>query len=240
MLYKPPLIRRKDEIVARLTTGARATARLWYTCCNCGYNGSAAAWKVGWTIRQVCPKCQTKVASFSDIQPEHHQRTLYATCLDCHKIHKSTPKTWDPKKTCEKCGGKVRFVRPQVKGNWEALGFRRYSDYLKSDLWCRIRTRVLERDKRRCRLCGCKASQAHHLSYHIDVLVGDNLKPLMTMCRQCHKEIEFGEDGTKRLLHEANHEIKCRLAEKKAQKRINKRRKRVARRRRPNVRERVA
>ncbi len=229
MLYQRPIRRREMNVERPRTVGKE----VWYLCPECKHVGAMGAWEWSWAIRRICPKCKTRITTVSAFPPQAHLPTTYAVCGQCQKLHKCRAIEWRADKPCEKCGGELAKIRPQVKGNWEALGFRWYSDYLKSDLWRRTRTRVLWRDNRKCQLCGRKATQAHHLSYHIEVLAGDNLKPIMAMCRQCHKEIEFDESGRKRVLHEANHEIKCRIAEEEARK--ARRRKKTARRRRPNV-----
>lgn len=71
-----------------------------------------------------------------------------------------------------------------------------YQEYLKSDIWLWIRRRVLDRDKRRCRLCDAKATEVHHTNYSRTTLIGQNLAALYAVCRKCHETVEFA-DGRK-------------------------------------------
>lgn len=84
------------------------------------------------------------------------------------------------------------------------LGFRNYNEYLKSDLWKTIRKLILERDAYYCRIrrCNNRAEQVHHFTYSPKTLVGRNPAGLISVCRSCHKKIEF-EGKRKRTLKEA-------------------------------------
>lgn len=75
------------------------------------------------------------------------------------------------------------------------LGFRSYHAYLKSDLWQRIRRRLLKQFPD-CYLCGGKAAAVHHRSYDLNTMKGRKTKTLRTLCNSCHRGIEF-ENGAK-------------------------------------------
>lgn len=75
-----------------------------------------------------------------------------------------------------------------------ALGYPTYQDYLCSNLWAKIRKRILALDGWACRTCGDKAEQVHHTSYSKGVLLGNDDKHLHSVCRKCHGLIEF-HDG---------------------------------------------
>lgn len=82
------------------------------------------------------------------------------------------------------------------------LGYRTYAEYLASDDWDAVRKRRL-RKRPNCLLCEAPATQVHHMDYGFETLLG--LKPfeLVSLCRKCHRLIEF--DGKrKRTLEEAN------------------------------------
>jgi len=59
-----------------------------------------------------------------------------------------------------------------------------YSAYLVSPEWKEKREKVLRRDKNKCRICGKKASQVHHLSY--TRLFSESLHDLVSLCDECH------------------------------------------------------
>lgn len=84
------------------------------------------------------------------------------------------------------------------------MGFRSYTDYLKSSLWSWIRARVLVRDRERCVKCGGVADSVHHASYSGRVLAGEDLEWLVSVCDGCHERAERLEDGSKTSLAAAN------------------------------------
>ena len=59
-----------------------------------------------------------------------------------------------------------------------------YSAYLVSPEWKEKREKVLRRDGNKCRICGKKASQVHHLSYAR--LFAESLHDLVSLCDECH------------------------------------------------------
>lgn len=73
-----------------------------------------------------------------------------------------------------------------------------YDDYLKSPAWEAKRKEILERDGRRCTVCGtAKNLEVHHLTYdHF----GDELpEELVTLCRKCHEKLhekDIAEKGS--------------------------------------------
>lgn len=63
------------------------------------------------------------------------------------------------------------------------LGFWCYKDYLKSDLWQEIRSRILPA---KCRRCGQDADCVHHQRYTLDNMRGKDSKYLVPLCNLCH------------------------------------------------------
>jgi hypothetical protein len=83
----------------------------------------------------------------------------------------------------------------------KSLGYETYRDYLDSELWRSIRKAVFHRC-RKCRLCGERANQAHHLDYDKDTLLGLRLDYIVPLCNGCHHKVEF--DGkSKRSLEDS-------------------------------------
>jgi hypothetical protein len=87
------------------------------------------------------------------------------------------------------------------------LGFASYAEYLQSDLWARIRRRVLGRYRSKCQACGGPASEVHHKHYSLKVLSGKHIIGLKAICRECHARIEFA-DGMKTALPVANRRMR--------------------------------
>ena len=77
---------------------------------------------------------------------------------------------------------------------WAELGFKSYDDYLKSNLWLKIRRLVLERDGRCCQVCGTPSKIVHHIDYKIHIMSGQGHQhQLITLCKSCHNFVEQEE-----------------------------------------------
>jgi 5-methylcytosine-specific restriction endonuclease McrA len=68
------------------------------------------------------------------------------------------------------------------------LGFSSYQDYLRSPIWRFVRGLVMKRCRGQCESCRInRASQVHHTSYSVKVLLGHKLKRLVGVCDMCHE-----------------------------------------------------
>ena len=83
--------------------------------------------------------------------------------------------------------------------NLQYLGFQSYTEYLKSDLWKRVRGKVYARKGRRCWLCPYEANAIHHNRYRVCDLLGKCLDHVFPICNRCHDEIEFSKKGHRKL-----------------------------------------
>jgi 5-methylcytosine-specific restriction endonuclease McrA len=63
-------------------------------------------------------------------------------------------------------------------------------NYLSSSLWHSIRERVLLEANYECACCTSKASEVHHRDYRPRVLDGNDISPLVAVCRKCHRQID--------------------------------------------------
>lgn len=80
----------------------------------------------------------------------------------------------------------------------KSIGFATYPEYLSSETWANVKSRVMERDHRQCRLCNAsEAYTAHHMKYTVAALAGDDISEIYSICKSCHYYIEF--DGEKKL-----------------------------------------
>lgn len=86
------------------------------------------------------------------------------------------------------------------------LGYANYREYLASEDWRSIKTRLLERHQR-CLLCNKRACVVHHLSYDERTLLGLDTSLLVCLCDPCHEAIEIEQGGVKRSLRKANEEL---------------------------------
>lgn len=96
------------------------------------------------------------------------------------------------------------------------IGFESYEDYLKSEVWIKIRSLVFSYSKE-CSCCSSTPQCVHHSAYHKKVLLGELKsikKDLHALCHRCHRFIEF-EGERKRSSGEANRVLKRLLFKKK-------------------------
>jgi hypothetical protein len=87
------------------------------------------------------------------------------------------------------------------------MGFTSYRAYLRSKLWKEIRGKKLQRDKN-CWGCDKRAQQVHHGDYHRENLTGQSEKDLYSICKRCHRWIEFDRNGSKRDPQRATEELR--------------------------------
>ena len=66
-------------------------------------------------------------------------------------------------------------------------GMPTYEAYRASPLWQNVRTQVFRRSSKRCECCGDTAVEVHHRDYRPRVLLGNDLGPLVAICRDCHE-----------------------------------------------------
>ena len=77
------------------------------------------------------------------------------------------------------------------------LGYRNYRQYLRSDVWKRIRSEQLEKESN-CYGCFCPAEAVHHGRYTEENLTGQTGKDLYSICTRCHEKCEVTQSGYKR------------------------------------------
>ena len=82
------------------------------------------------------------------------------------------------------------------------LGYKNYTEYLKSDDWRTLRDEVLT-FRKRCSVCDDAATVVHHYSYEAAVILGMQKRLLLPLCDGCHEFIEIDADGNKRTLPSA-------------------------------------
>jgi hypothetical protein len=92
----------------------------------------------------------------------------------------------------------------------KVLGFNSYRHYLNSEMWKTIRMMVLARDEYKCTVASCdsRACDVHHNSYEMNVLIGKDLRQLVSLCRKHHREAEFTESNKKRKLEDVRSVLK--------------------------------
>lgn len=144
-------------------------------------------------------------------------------CIDCLRLF---PRKWCPDdNNCPGCKKPLRFAtRGSAKGVITRFSRQRgikptesksptksnYRRYIAGEKWQEIRLRVLSRDGFKCQMCLKKANQVHHKSYDKDVLDGNRDDQLVSICRSCHKYIEFDKNGKKNGIKAANAKLESR------------------------------
>ncbi len=71
------------------------------------------------------------------------------------------------------------------------MGIPDYRAYLRTQFWKDVRERVMVRCKGLCEACGGRATEVHHRSYVLAVMLGERIDLLVACCRGCHEEAEF-------------------------------------------------
>lgn len=137
-------------------------------------------------------------------------------CTKCAKVRKyGIPKSQkSPTNPPVCCGAEmVSEKTADVRGIiLRKMGYASYKIYLQSDLWAKIRRKVLE-DRPNCEMCAKPAQCVHHRSYGESVLRGEQVLQgrgkgsLVSLCMGCHQKIEFTCDGYKRRLANANNRL---------------------------------
>lgn len=87
-----------------------------------------------------------------------------------------------------------------------------YAEYLSSENWKAIRSRVFDSVDHKCAGCSAKATQVHHRDYRPRVLDGQDLDPLVALCRRCHYLIHK-KVGTSERTWQEEEEVLARLVE---------------------------
>ena len=85
----------------------------------------------------------------------------------------------------------LAFIRPAWRHPLFTLSQDNYEAYLATPQWKSIRRRVVKRDGGLCRLCGSRAQCVHHISYEQNVMIGQKDSDLISLCRACHKGLEY-------------------------------------------------
>lgn len=94
-------------------------------------------------------------------------------------------------------------------------GYATYRDYLKSELWVDIKTKILTACNHRCRLCREHTNTVHHTNYNRRTLEGKNFRFLVPLCNGCHYKTEFDFDGSKLTVGQAHGKLKKRRRKRK-------------------------
>lgn len=101
----------------------------------------------------------------------------------------------DLKKWLKKPKKKEKPKKRSLSQMGEALRGKPYSVFLDSEYWKIVRGLVIKRDRGACIICrSTKNLQVHHDHYNNHFKEHKNLKDLMTLCRNCHKEHHYCTD----------------------------------------------
>lgn len=133
----------------------------------------------------ICQKCNVR-----EVNPTSSK----LWCKECRQEARQRAKTWRKEHPKRLHSGNSYLSRLVAL---RSLGFRSYGEYLNSDLWRTIRTKVLRVKGRLCFMCGKPATSVHHNRYHRNDLIGANLSFLFPVCDDCHKHVEFSRHGKK-------------------------------------------
>ena len=71
---------------------------------------------------------------------------------------------------------------------------KKYVEYRQSKQWQVIRTKVLAAANHKCAGCPKRATEVHHRDYRPRVLKGEDLTPLVPLCRGCHQKVHGADN----------------------------------------------
>lgn len=102
-----------------------------------------------------------------------------------------------------------------------SAGYPSYREYLKSELWEKIRQACFLLKGKKCLSCGAPATEIHHSTYTKKNLLEVNLisieMTLFPVCHKCHGKCHF-KNGKFRSIYRAGQSIKSRAKGKVAKK----------------------
>jgi hypothetical protein len=78
---------------------------------------------------------------------------------------------------------------------WRPFSPDEYGTYLKSDQWKRISREVKQAAGNKCACCPNEAKAVHHRCYRPRVMSGDDRSLLIALCHDCHRTVDFDENG---------------------------------------------
>jgi hypothetical protein len=84
---------------------------------------------------------------------------------------------------------------------WHPFAPSGYAAYLKSDIWRRISKKIKAEAGNKCACCPNRATQVHHRCYRPRVMTGEDTSLLIALCAECHRTIDFDEQGKVREAH---------------------------------------
>jgi hypothetical protein len=171
------------------------------------------------TVERDCANCGDVVETTVYNAEKSEISFCGKTCESEYKTGSSKPSSWDVVRlTCDECGDIIskqprnvnesnNFCDMECYGEWRKGkktgednptwngGFR--MDY-SGETWREKRKRAVERDGRKCVLCGVKEDElenpldVHHITpaWVFREGEGHNLENLMSLCRSCHAFVE--------------------------------------------------
>lgn len=174
-----------------------------------------------WTVAEEMEKVAT--CAHTNVRPTRATKSngvvcVYLQCTNCgEKIKEVSKKEYNVNILPAFNEDLRRFHRQQkqehrqeIAGRWldemqnertqqDAEFWRKYSAYLRSEHWRRLRLSVLKRDKYQCQNCFDSVTEqtahVHHISYVGFQRVGYSFAfEVVTLCRECHEDFHGGLD----------------------------------------------
>lgn len=154
-------------------------------------------------VKKICSFCDSKDLNFVKYTYSNGVVHIRQQCFNCGLVHPDTFKRADfdfdslpemneelrvkfYEKLKERSERKTKIYYKKVEIHSEG-----YYEYLKSEDWRNKRMKTLLRDNMKCRCCGEKATQVHHITY--DNLGFEKDIDLLSVCAECHKKIHSEE-----------------------------------------------
>ena len=108
-----------------------------------------------------------------------------------HKAFRAEQANWTRQQWDEQFA-RIAARGPELRAYWPP---ENYEAYLASDLWRRIRARVMKRDGHACVRCAGGADLVHLRRYTKAVLDGEDDSQLVSLCDDCHRTVHYEASG---------------------------------------------
>ena len=125
--------------------------------------------------KAICPACLNEVRIFQETGDLEYDAAV-SCCNECANLfeeHRDSPYNV------------IVYPNKYIHENRNL----EYQDFLETDYWQAVRSWIVDRDQKTCRLCGDRVSwkkyHVHHASYHHKGYEFEN--DLITLCEYCHE-----------------------------------------------------
>lgn len=171
--------------------------RVVLNCTVCGKSYEEWAYRNSKCCSKKCASKLSKgVPKPSLLKPDHFVTVCCEQCGKEYVVHKCMTELRNSRFCSRKCKGEYHSLHMQGVNHPRFIGGARYAT--RGSNWYKQRKLTLQRDGFTCQICHkAKRVDVHHIKpykdFGGDYLVANVLTNLITLCRQCHAQVEHHE-----------------------------------------------